>query len=127
MQINADFMRIDKREISIKSYLGRQVDVIVDRPLGSRHPEYPDHIYELNAGYLPGTKAADGEEIDAYVLGENKPLKSFKGRVIAIVERSNDKEGKLVVAAQGQHFTAEQIAKQIHFQEKYFRSKIVMG
>ncbi|WP_407926870.1 inorganic diphosphatase [Caproicibacter fermentans] len=31
-------------------------------------------IYPLNYGYLPGTIAEDGEEIDAYLVGEFKPL-----------------------------------------------------
>lgn len=127
MLIHADGMRIVYREISINSYLGRQVDVTIDRPLGSRHPEYRDCIYEVNYGHVPGTIAADKEEIDAYVLEEDKPLKNFTGRVIAIVERSDDNESKLVVAAPGKSFTTEQIAQQIHFQEKYFRSKIIMA
>lgn len=110
--------------MELADYLNKEVTVTIDRPLGSRHPEYPDHIYEVNAGYLPNTKTTDGEEIDAYVLGEDKPLKNFVGRGIAIVERSDDNESKLVVAAPGRNFTAEQIAKQIHFQEKYFRSTI---
>lgn len=101
--------------------------MIIDRPLGSRHPKYPDLIYAVNYGYVPGTKAADGEEIDAYVLGEDKSLKNFAGQAIAIVVRLDDNEGKLVVAALGHRFTAEQIAKQINFQEKYFQSKIVMA
>lgn len=108
-------------------YLNKEVIVKIDRPLGSRHPEYRDCIYEVNYGHVPGTIAVDGEEIDAYVLGEDKPLKNFTGQVIAIIERSNDNESKLVVAAPGKSFTAEQIAAQINFQEKYFRSKMVMA
>ena len=41
--------------------LNRRVHVLVDRPLGSRHPERPDLIYPLNYGYLPGTLSGDGE------------------------------------------------------------------
>lgn len=103
------------------------VPVVIDRPLGNRHPKYPDLVYEVNYGYVPGTKAADGEEIDAYVLGEDKSLKNFTGQVIAIVGRLDDNEGKLVVAAPGCRFTAEEIEQQINFQEKYFRSKVMMA
>lgn len=110
--------------MGLSDYLNQEVSVEIDRPLGSRHPEYPDLIYEVNYGYIPGTKAADGDEIDAYVLGEDKPLKHFTGRVIAVVERADDNEGKLVVAAPDKCFTAKQIAQQINFQEKYFRSKL---
>ena len=55
-----------------------KVKVIVDRPMGSRHPEH-GFIYPVNYGYVPGTFAEDGEEIDAYVLGEFEPLDSYDG------------------------------------------------
>lgn len=111
---------------SLPDCLGKIVEVVIDRPLGSRHPKFPNLVYEVNYGYIPGTKAADGEEIDAYVLGEDKALKTFVGRVIAIVERLDDNEDKLVVSAPGKDFTDDQIAKQINFQEKYFKSKITL-
>ena len=50
------------------SYLGQKVNVIIDRPLGSKHPKH-GFIYEVNYGYIPNTKSPDGEELDAYVLG----------------------------------------------------------
>ncbi len=107
-----------------EDYFGKEVKVVIDRPLGSRHPDYPDLVYQVNYGFLPGTKAADGEEIDAYVLGVKSPLKAFSGRVIAVVRRFDDNEDKLVVAAAGQNFTAEEISKKIEFQEKYFKNEI---
>lgn len=42
--------------------LGKIVKVIVDRPLGSRHPNYDDIIYRVNYGYVEGIIAPDGEE-----------------------------------------------------------------
>lgn len=42
--------------------------------------------------------ALDGEDQDAYVLGVDKPLKTFSGIVIAIVHRFDDAEEKWVVA-----------------------------
>lgn len=57
-------------------YLGTIVDVEIDRPMGSKHPEY-NYIYPINYGYIPNTKAKDGEEIDAYVLGEFEPLEKL--------------------------------------------------
>jgi inorganic pyrophosphatase len=35
------------------TYLGRIVDVLIDRKLGSKHPKY-NFIYTLNYGYIPG-------------------------------------------------------------------------
>lgn len=50
-----------------EDWLGRTIQVVVDRPLGSLHPRYPDLRDELNYGYVPGTRAPDGESLDALV------------------------------------------------------------
>jgi inorganic pyrophosphatase len=57
-------------------YLGMEVRVIMDRPLGSNHPKH-GFKYEVNYGFVPETKAPDGDEIDAYVLGIDYPLENF--------------------------------------------------
>ena len=51
------------------NYLGKEVVVKMDRPLGSKHPKH-GFIYTVNYGFIPGTISGDGEELDAYVLGE---------------------------------------------------------
>lgn len=105
-----------------REWIGKEVTVVMDRPLGSAHPDYADMIYPINYGYIPGTLAADGEAIDAYVLGPDKPLETFEGKVIAIVKRENDIEDKLVVASRS--FPAEEIAAQVRFQEKRYISRV---
>ena len=52
-------------------FLGQKVNVVIDRPLGSKHPKH-GFIYEVNYGYIPNTKSSDGEEQDVYVLGTDK-------------------------------------------------------
>ena len=42
--------------------LGKTVTVIVDRPLGSVHPQHKDTIYPVNYGYIKGVMTGDGEE-----------------------------------------------------------------
>lgn len=106
--------------------IGNIVTVTVDRPLGSYHPEYKDMYYPVNYGYIEGVMAPDGEEQDAYILGIDRPVKSFIGKIIAIVHRSDDVEEKWVVCPEGAIFTKEQIEKQIHFQERFFNSEIEM-
>ncbi len=96
------------------------VKVIIDRPLGSVHPNYPNIVYPINYGYIEGVIAPDGEEQDAYVLGVDKPLERFEGRVIAVINRKNDVENKLIVAPINKRFTAQEILKQVEFQEKFF-------
>ncbi len=106
--------------------IGTLVTVTVDRPLGSFHPEYADMCYPVNYGYIKGVMAPDGEEQDAYVIGVEKAVKEFTGRIIAVVHRFNDVEEKWVVAPEGFSLCAEEIMEQIWFQEKYFKSEIRM-
>ena len=105
-----------------REWLGRKVTVVMDRPLGTRHPDYHDMIYPINYGYIPGTMADDGEPVDAYVLGPDKPLETFEGEVIALVKRADDIEDKLVVA--NEKWDADIIAETIHFQEKRYQSTV---
>lgn len=112
-----------KGDYAIK-FLGKMVDLVIDRALGTKHPEC-DIVYEVNYGYVPGTKAPDGDEVDAYVLGINEPVKKFTGRCIAVIHRTDDDDDKLVVVNDGEEFTDDQISSLTHFQEKYFNSKIV--
>ena len=63
----------------------RTVRVVVDRALGSAHPLYPQMIYPVNYGYVPGVMAPDGEEQDAYVLGVERPVSEFTGLLFAVV------------------------------------------
>lgn len=106
--------------------IGSTVRVIVDRPLGTFHPKHKDICYSVNYGYVPDVLAPDGEEQDAYILGVNKPVKEFVGRVIAIIHRFDDVEDKWIVAPEGASFTKDEIMKQVAFQEQYFRTEIRM-
>ena len=107
--------------------IGSIVKVIIDRPLGSYHPSHKDIYYSVNYGYIPGKMAADGEEQDAYILGVQKPVSEFVGKVIAIIHRLDDVEDKWVVAPENASFTKEEIMAQTAFQEQYFRTEIRMG
>lgn len=115
-----------KVQAEINSVIGRTVTVTVDRPLGSYHPEYKDMNYPINYGYVEGIMALDGEEQDAYILGVDEVVEKFTGKIIAVVHRNDDVEEKWVVASAGMTFTKEEIREQIHFQEQYFDSEIVI-
>ena len=110
--------------MDLTEYLGQKVDVIVDRPMGSKHPKH-DFIYEVNYGYVPNTKAPDGEEIDVYILGINKPIDKASGICIAIIHRTNDDNDKLVVTPHGEDLSDEEIEKLVEFQEKWFKHIIL--
>ena len=106
--------------------LGKTVKVIIDRPLGTYHPKYKDLYYPINYGYIENIIAPDCEEQDAYVLGVDVPVREFEGKIIAIIKRLDDVEEKWVVAPEDMAFTKEEIMKQTQFQEKYFKTEIVM-
>lgn len=105
-------------------FLGKEVEVVMDRPLGSLHPKH-GFEYKLNYGYIPNTVSGDGEELDAYIMGVDKPLKTFKGEVIAVVHRTTQEDDKLVVVPKGMTFSNEQIREATHFQEQWFPSEII--
>ena len=118
---------MDKNQADgIYTYLGQTVTIKIDRPVGSRHPEYPDIVYPVNYGYLPGTVGGDGEEQDVYLLGVNTPVMEYTAKVIAVIHREGDSEDKLVAAPAGMFFTRRQIWSRVRFQEQYFRAKIVL-
>ena len=106
------------------SYIGKIVNVTIDRKLNTLHPKH-GFKYELNYGYIPNTISGDGEELDAYVLGINEPIDSFKGKCIAVIHRLNDDDDKLIVTPEDKEFTDEEIRKLTYFQEQYFESEII--
>jgi len=105
-------------------YLNKDVKVIVDRQLGSKHHKF-GNIYMLNYGYIPNTLSADGAELDAFLVGVFEPVETYEGHVIAIIHRTNDNEDKLVVAPKGINYSDDAIKALTEFQERYFESVIV--
>ncbi|MGN1040598.1 MAG: hypothetical protein ACI4QL_04125 [Candidatus Fimimonas sp.] len=105
--------------------IGSVVQVVVDRPLGSVHPNHSDIVYGVNYGFVEGVLGGDGEAQDAYVLGVDCPVESFEGEVIAIIVRHDDVETKWVVAPKGKAYSKEEIAAAVEFQEKFFHSEII--
>ena len=106
-----------------REYIGKKVHVVMDRPMGCTHPKH-GFIYPVNYGYIPNTVSGDGEELDAYVLGEFKACDTFDGVVIAVIHRVNDNDDKLVVVSQDKNYTDEQIRALTEFQERWFESEI---
>ena len=106
--------------------IGKKVTVMVDRPLGSYHPEHKDIYYPVNYGYIEGIIAPDGEEQDAYILGIDESVETFTGIIIAVIHRNDDVEEKWVVCPEDASYTKEEIMELIRFQEQYYQSEIIM-
>lgn len=108
-----------------KLYLGRQVEIIIDRPLGSKHPRH-GFIYEVNYGYIPNTRVPDGGELDAYFLGVSEPLTTARGTCVAIIHRPDDDDDKLVVVPKDREaISDDEIQQSVRFQEQWFEHEIV--
>ena len=105
-------------------YIGKTVQVKIDRPLGSKHPKH-GFVYPVNYGYVPNTVSGDGEELDCYVLGLNEPIDEFCGKCIAVIHRLNDDDDKLIVVPEGIQLTDTQIREMTNFQEQYFEGEII--
>lgn len=102
--------------------LGKTVTVTVDRPIGSVHPKHKDIFYPVNYGYVKGVIAGDGEEQDAYILGIDKAVTEYTGKIIAIINRQDDIEDKWVVVPYEMIIYEPDIRAAVHFQEQYFQS-----
>ena len=100
--------------------IGKKVHVIVDRPAGSYHPRNHEIFYPINYGYIEDIIAGDGSGQDVYIIGQDNPLETFDGIVIAVYHRTNDVEDKWIVAEEGTDFSDEEIMKKTHFVEQFF-------
>ncbi len=109
----------------MQNIIGQTVHGTIDRPIGSRHPQYPDMIYPVNYGFVDGVFAPDGAEQDVYVLGTDKPLDEFAGKVIAVYHRLHDVEDKWIVSLDGADYSDEEILQKIRFQEQYFDGELI--
>ncbi len=82
-------------------------------------------VYPINYGYIEGIVAGDGKEQDAYVLGTDKPIDEFEGKVIAVYHRFNDVEDKWIVSLDGSDYSDDEILRLIHFQEQYYKGELL--
>jgi inorganic pyrophosphatase len=116
---------IYKIENYATAFLEKTITIKIDRPLGSRHPKH-GFVYEVNYGFVPDTKAPDGEEIDAYLLGINEPVEEFTGKCIAVIHRKDDDDDKLIIIPENtKEMSDEEILKSVNFQEKWFDSVVI--
>ena len=107
-----------------KKYVGRILEVKIDREFGSKHPDY-GFIYPINYGYVPNTISGDSEELDCYILGVFEPIKYFTGKCIALIHRIDDNDDKLVIVPTNKNYSNEQIEAIVEFQERVFKHIII--
>ena len=107
-----------------KSYIGKSVNIKIDRPFGTKHPKH-GFIYPVNYGFVPNTVSGDGEELDCYLLGVFEPVEEFSGKCIAVIHRTDDDDDKLVVVPDGVDYSDDAIDALTEFQERFFKHIII--
>lgn len=109
-------------------FLEKEIDVIIDRKMGDSHPEYDDMKYPINYGYVPNTISSDGKELDVYIIDSKKPLETFRGKCIGIIQRINDEDDKLIVVDinNNKKYTEDEVLDIVNFQEQYFSSMAIL-
>ena len=115
---------IKECRLATEALLGKEVDIVMDRPVGTHHPKHPHIVYPINYGYIDGMLSADGEGIDVYLLGIHEPLDTYHAKIIAVIRREDDIEDKLAAAPVGMDFSEQEIADAIRFQEQFYRSSV---
>ena len=119
-------MTLEERHALVESYLGKTVHIGIDRPIGYvHHKKDRTLVYPINYGYIPNVLGGDGEELDVYLLGVDEPVSAYTCRIVGIAYRENDVEDKLIGAPDGLALSAEEMAAAIHFQEQYYRTRVV--
>ena len=112
------------KKANYKDYLGKKVKIVMDRPMGSKHPKW-NFIYPINYGYVPNTISGDGEELDAYIVGIFEPVEEYEGKCIAAIHRLDNDDDKLVIAPEEKIYTKQQIEALVEFQERFFEHEII--
>ena len=99
--------------IIMRDLLNKIVDVNIVSQIGSKH-QSQDFFYPVNYG-----KLVINEKIGAYVLGHYNSLKTFRGLVVAIIEREENSELIVAVADLDNTYTFKQIRALVEFQERF--------
>ena len=84
-----------RREIDWERWetLIRRNGITIDRPHGSRHPSHPSIIYPMDYGYVNGTSATDGQDLDVF---RGTVRTGLAGAIVSVDHRKGDREFKLL-------------------------------
>ena len=119
-------MSLEERHRQVEGYLGSTVTIEIDRPVGYVHRKGGKTlIYPINYGYIPGVLGGDGEELDVFLIGVDHPVSAYTGKIIGIVYRADDVEDKLIMAPTEKTYNAEEMAREVYFQEKYYQTTVL--
>lgn len=124
LQGKQEFIVHTLKKAIVKSYLGKTVNIKIDRPMGSVHPKRPEIIYPINYGYIPNVLGSDGEKLRVYLLGVDVPVEEYTTPIIGIIHGHNHVEDKLIAAPEESNFDQNKILEAVGFQEGYYKAEI---
>lgn len=104
------------RKARLWVWLGKTVTITVDRPIGTV-AEDANEPYAANVGYLPGVLSPNGERQTVYLVGVERPVSRYTGRVVAALYRENGSENALIVSPVGQKPHQATIMEKVWFRE----------
>ncbi len=91
-------------------------EVVIDRPRGTVHPRYPDMRYEVDYGYLAGTRAMDSGGVD--VWRGSDPAGTIDAVVCTVDLVKRDTEVKVLI---GCTETEKDIVLRFHNDSRYMK------
>lgn len=99
--------------------LVRMNELIIDRPKGSPHPNFPNAIYPLDYGYLKGTLGGDGQGVD--VWQGTFDSKIVQASIVTVDLLKACVEVKLIVGC-----TDEEMDEVLNYHNKFSQSGILV-
>ena len=94
-------------------------EIVIDRPKGSVHPEYPDFVYKIDYGYLKDTSSMDGGGIDVWVGSGDKKIDA----IMCIVDlMKRDSEIKILIGCTEEE---KQMIYQTHNETEYMKGILI--
>lgn len=94
-------------------------EIVLDRPKGTAHPQYPNSIYKVDYGYLKDTASMDGGGIDVWVGTGGKKLDAIMC-VVDLMKR--DSEIKILIGCTEEE---KQIIYQTHNETEYMKGVLI--
>ncbi len=96
--------------------LGKYVRVRVTNPVHSLNRQF-GFTYQLNFGVIEGKKRYDAGAAGAYIIGVNHPVRTFDGRVVAVIKRADGSPPVFIVSPKNMRFIEHQIEDAVAFAE----------
>ena len=103
--------------------LGKYVRVRVTNPIHSVNRQF-GFTYLLNYGTVEGKKRFDNVSCGAYIMGINHPVRTFDGRVIAVIKYNDGSSPVYVVAPKSTRYIIHQIEDAVAFANQDRECKI---